>query len=368
MKKQSNDSLFNEIAIEQVFYELLRTPDADLLLEQLGMTRADLRKLEYDDEISAALETRREAVTSTPWRLDYDDPQSEILNILYAELEKHIDNILRGIWNAVPYGYSILEAVYKQDGKLITWASIQAKPIEWFELKPNNDLYFYPLTGSKQLLDTQLKFFITVRNQSYRNIYGEALLSRIYWPWFFRHNGWKYWMRFIERFADPLLLGQVNNPKEWGLAMEQLGFDSVLGVSPGEEITAVTNTASGEFEKVHDALARRIQKVILGQTLTSDISGTGSYAAAQVHNVVRDDKRRADIQLIIKTVQKIINAFWIVNGFLTEPPQFIMFDDAINSEARKELADLTKSGIIKFTEKYYMDRYELRQDDFVISN
>ena len=57
--------LNQEVALEQVLSALSRLPDPDLVIDQLGMSRADLRKLETDDEISAALETRREAVIAT---------------------------------------------------------------------------------------------------------------------------------------------------------------------------------------------------------------------------------------------------------------------------------------------------------------
>lgn len=66
-------SLFVDVALENVVSSLSKLPDPDLVLAQAGLGRQELRKLETDDEISAALETRREAVIATPWRLEpYD--------------------------------------------------------------------------------------------------------------------------------------------------------------------------------------------------------------------------------------------------------------------------------------------------------
>jgi len=80
--------------------------DPDIVLQQLGKPRHSLRVLETDDEISAALETRREAVLSTSWNMVGDDKQrTEKVRLV---LDRWLDDILRGAWNAVPYGYSVM--------------------------------------------------------------------------------------------------------------------------------------------------------------------------------------------------------------------------------------------------------------------
>ena len=79
-------------------------------------------------------------------------------------------------------------------------------------------------------VDTELKFMLTRHRESHKQPFGEALLSRVYWPWYFRHNGWQFWGQFLERFGTPLLLGKVSSPKEWVQLMQQLGIDSVVAV------------------------------------------------------------------------------------------------------------------------------------------
>ena len=124
-------SLFTDVALEQVLTTLMRMADPDLVLTQLGMSRADLRKLETDDEISAALETRREAVIATPWRLEPYEPEPS--RWLGEELAPHIEPLLRGAWGAVPYGYSVQEVVYRRVGQRLGIARVVEKPLEWFE-------------------------------------------------------------------------------------------------------------------------------------------------------------------------------------------------------------------------------------------
>jgi len=363
--------LFHDIAIEHVLSLLSRLPDPDLILAQQGIGRHELRKLETDDEVSAAIETRADAVVSTPWRLEPFD--SEPAQWLAGELEPHMEGLLRGIWSAVPYGYAVQEAVYRQ-GPRLGLARVQEKPLEWFEPRRDGNLWYTPPSsagvgsaGTPIPVDTDLKFILTRRKPTYRNPYGEALLSRIYWPWFFRHNGWRFWMRFLERFAEPLLLGQVANPEEFVTAMSGLGYEAVAAVGMDEKITNVTQSAAGEFEKIEMALGRRIQKLVLGQTLTSEVGDKGSYAAAQVHNEVRQDKKKADIRLVSGSVQHLVNALWRINSFAGDPPEFVMADDTGLEAPRAERdAKLVQAGVLRLTPQYLLNRYDFKEGDFAI--
>ncbi|MEQ9736280.1 MAG: hypothetical protein RLN67_03570, partial [Algiphilus sp.] len=127
--------LFDEFAIDRIWTALTRVPDPDATLRQAGITREKLRLLESDDEISAALETRRDALVNTPWRLEPYDVDTDIgtpVDWVWRELEPWMDCLLRDAWGAVPYGYSVLEAVYepRTDGR-IGIKQIGEKPLEW---------------------------------------------------------------------------------------------------------------------------------------------------------------------------------------------------------------------------------------------
>lgn len=352
-------AMFKAIALEQVVSSMSRMADPDFVLAKAGMGRHELRKLEADDEISAAIETRREAACSTPWRLEPLDDE------LREALAPHMDSILRGAWSAVPFGYSVLEVVYRQDPGGIGIDSVQEKPIEWFEPTRDGKLKYTAPGGSQSVeVDTLAKFILTRRNATYRNPYGEALLSRAYWPWFFRMNGWRFWMKFLELFAEPLLLGKVHDPAQFVSVMQGLGLESVVGVGQDESIQAITPAIAGEFERADNALCRRIQKLILGQTLTTDVGDSGSYAAAKVHDAVRDDKRRADVRLISASAQRVIDALWALNGRAAPAPMMVMQDDVgLESERAARDALLVEKGVLKLSQSYLLERYDYREGD-----
>jgi phage gp29-like protein len=153
--------------------------------------------------------------------------------------------------------------------------------------------------------------------------------------------------------------------------MQKQGVERTIGWQPtgaDEEITTINANASGEFEKMNMALNETIQRVVLGQTLTSSIGkGGGSYAAAKVQNEVRDDKRRADVRMIVRTIQSLVDALWELNAFTGDPPRFELQDDVGLEKDRADrdaiLAD--KLGV-RFTPDYFTERYDLNEDDFTI--
>lgn len=362
----ASSALYRTLATEQVWSLMDRLPDPDLVLRLNGMSRKDLKKLVYDDEIGGAMDTHRDAVASTPWRLD---PYTEKEHLwLWETIEQHADDVILGAWDAIPYGYSVLETVLKP-GPVVTIDSVRRKPMQWFEPRRDGTLWMNtPGAGQWVQVPTDGKFLLTVRLGDYENPFGQAVLSRCFWPWFFRQNGWEFWMKFLERFADALLLGKVQVPENFVSAMNALGFANVIGVGKDEEVTAVTSSGQSEFKAVEDALAMRIQKTWLGQTLTTQMSASGgSFAAANVHNLVRMDKKQSALRLIQPTCQRLVDLLWRVNGKVGKAPRFILADPQGLEEDRanrdKMLAD---ANIVKFTAKYVTSHYDLEEDEFEV--
>jgi len=319
---------WNDYSYSRAIAALSVVGDPDIVLQQLGKPRHSLRVLETDDEISAALETRREAVLSTSWNMVGDDKQrTEKVRLV---LDRWLDDILRGAWNAVPYGYSVMRCGWPGGNRskphpefgIVAPVWIGEWPMERFTVTADGRLKYRRMDTGQLVQAESPEFFLTRRNATWRNPYGEALLSRLYWPWFFRYNGWRFWMQFVERYGDPLITGKVNSPQDFVKAAQENGFASVLAVGPDESLGVAAPTGGDGHQRLIAELDRRIQKVILGQTLTTSVDGKGSYAAAKVHDQVRQDKRLADLRLVRRTVQQVVDWIWRLNGWEGRPPRF----------------------------------------------
>jgi len=369
-KKPTNAQLFDDTAIDQLANMLTSVPDPDLVLEEAGLVRSDLRRMEYDDEIATAVETRLAALQSVPWRVE--PGEGDLVDFIWEQIAKFEDELTKGAWAAVPYGYSVMEVIYeRQPSGRIGIGRVEERPFEWFEPRPDGSLRYFPQDrGGHVDVDTRFKFMLTRRNPSYRNPYGQAVLSRLYAAFFLRQAGWRFWPQFLERFGTPLLVGKTRGKTaDMAVALQAAIQAATLAIDSEDEVTAVASTGDGAaFERFEIATTKRIQKVILGQTLTTDVGKNGSYAAAQVHNLVREDRKTADIKVVSKTLQHLVNALVDLNQpGIAERPVFVMDDGAgLQLDRAERDAKLAQAGIAKFTDEYLMRAYEFEREDFEV--
>jgi phage gp29-like protein len=197
---------------------------------------------------------------------------------------------------------------------------------------------------------------------------GESLLSRLYWPWFFRAHGWKFWMKFMERCAIPFVVGKTATDKQEALnALTSAVQDAVVVMGTEDDLEALDmGGAKVDFNQFEEAVVRRYHRLILGQTLTSGTDGgSGNRALGEVHNDVRLEKKEADCRLISSTVQRIADMLAAMNGL--EPGKFVM-EDGTGLEQDRATRDktLVEAGILKFSESYLADKYGLDASDFTV--
>lgn len=372
--KAKGSGIYEETAISQLITYITRLPDVDETLAKAGVGRDQLRKLLADDEICQAAETRQDALLATPWFLSTESGKPD--QFIIDQLTNRMQEIMLGAFQARWFGYSVLEAVYKKlPENMIGFDFIGEKPFEWFEPKSDGRLMFYPDSGSGGAegieVDQTLKFFLTRTHPTYRQPRGEALLSRLYWPWYFRQNGWKFWAKFLERFGAPLLVGKSNDTQAMVNALLMAHSQSVIGIDRNDSVetigTGSNSSSSAAFEGFETALIRRIQKLILGQTLTSGTDGGkgGNRALGQVHDSVRQDKRFSDIKLITSTIQRIIDALCILNKL---PKHTITFSDGASLEADRATRDKDLYTVgVRFDPSYIVKAYGLDATDFTIA-
>ena len=361
-KKETMMALTNSESIERQLMRFGWLGDADETLQKAGITRAQLRSLETDDEITAALETRRDACINTPWRLEH--PSVRTRKAMETIIAPHVNDILNNFWGAVPYGYSVIEVVYKSNGSGIDIDKIVSVPFEWVLPTFEQGLVWWDI---QQPLDTR-KFFSCIRQPTLRNPKGEAMLSRLYWVWFFRTNGWKFWMKYLERAGVPFIVGKTAGDQKQALnALMAAVQDSVIIAGREDTVEALDFGRDPKiFTEFETAVVRRYQRLILGQTLTSgtDGGGGGSRALGQIHNEVRDEKRRSDIQLVSAAMQTVINTIAELNDM--DAPTFIMEDGSgLGLERATRDKILVDGGMLKFTPEYLIEKYGFEESDFV---
>ena len=369
-KALSNGSLYSQEAVSQ-FYKLSKQLDLDETLRKAGIQRHRLAILLDDDEIGQAVETRIDALLATPFRIEPSDTPEAIL--LMQEIKEWFAEIATASINALLFGYSVQELVYNQDGDYIGIQWVGEKPMEWFEPKNDGRLIYRPEgTGQEYEVDQVFKFFMTRRKATYKQPYGKALLTVVYWLDFFRKNGFKFWAKFLERFGTPILLGKCkdSDPTEMNQALLNAHAQSVISIDAEDDVqilsAASSSNAGTSFETFNNTIIRQIQKVILGQTLTSGTDGTGSRALGEVHENVRKDKLHADIRLVTPTFQAIVDALCALNGWGKHEIILGEKSKQLNKDQAERDVQLKNAGAV-FTTQYFIREYGLQEGDLAES-
>lgn len=370
-KALSYGNLYTQEAVTQFLSNFGKQPDIDEVLRKAGITRHKLRVLLDDDEIAQTVETRIDALLATPLRIEPSDtPEAENLK---AILKEWFFEIATGAMSGLLFGYSVQEAVYelKPEGYIgLQW--IGEKPMEWFEPKNDGRLIYRPDgTGVESEVDQVFKFFLTRRKATYQQPYGKALLATLYWLFFFKQNGFKFWAKFLERFGTPILLGKCKDTEteDMSRALLDAHAQSVLSIDAEDDVqvlstSGTSGTAGAAFESFNNQLIRQIQKVVLGQTLTSGTDGVGSRALGQVHDNVRMDKLKSDIRLVTPTLQAVVNALCSLNGWgeykvmLGEKPK------PLNKDQAERDGHLKNAGA-NFSNAYFIREYGLQEGDLM---
>lgn len=367
---QSAAALGSSMAIERALSRFGWLGDPDELLAKLGIARHQLRALEGDDEITAALETRRDSACNTPWRFEHPSPRAR--KLFEAAFAPHLHDLLRMLWHAVPYGYSVIEVVYCEPSDpanttpgRIGIGQIIDCPFEWFRFSHDGTLYW----ADRQDPVDPRKMFAVVREASLRRPMGDAILAKAYWPWFFRTHGWKYWSKFLEQAAVPLLYGKTIGEKQALVdLLRSVSSGPVMAVGDADTIASVDTPGNSpnKFTEFETACCRRIQRLILGQTLTSGTDGgSGNRALGQVHNDVRAEKTRSDVLLLSQGVQRIVGQWAQLAGL--DAATFVM-EDGTGLELDRANRDklLVDAGMLRFTPEYLREKYGLEESDFAL--
>lgn len=360
------------------FYSLANIlPDPDIVLKKQGKDIRIYKELLCDPHVFACTQSRKAGVLSLDWEinrgLDKDQNAEDIENLLKnLDIQKLMSDIL----DATQFGFQPLEIIWKKDksGHIMP-ERVVAKPPEWFCFDDDNNLKFRTKENYYGEVVPAKKFLLAQNNPSYNNPYGERTLSRVFWNVTFKKGGLKFWVVFTEKYGMPHLIGKHprGSTKEETNSLADMLEDMVqdaIAVIPDDssiEIQEASKSSSAEiYEKLIDKMNTEISKAILGQTLTTEIGSTGSYAASNTHMQVRQDIIDSDKKLVEGVINQLIQWIYEINFGNAEVPVFELYEpedvDLTLAQRDKILSD---TGV-KFTKEYFIKNYGLEEEDFDI--
>ncbi|MHB9292673.1 hypothetical protein Holit_01775 [Hollandina sp. SP2] len=363
------------------FLRLMRTlSDPDPILRKMGRGITALQELLTDSHLESVWSVRCSAASGAQWFCSAGGEgakEKEAAQVFAEQLGSlDIPRIIEEMMDAVAYGYSPLEVIWVPDNGRWGIGDIVGKPPQWFEFDQENRLVFRTgVIGTEMLPEN--RFLIARHRPSYANPYGVKVFSKCYWPVTFKKNGFRWWTVFVEKYGGAFMYGKYPSnageqyKAELLSALERMIADAVA-IAPSEsEITIDSLANKGSVSTVHkeyiEASNKEISKAVLGQTLTTDIGSAGSYAAAQAHNLVRQDLAAADRRRISTCFNRLAAVWTFYNyGADVLPPSFEFIKDEDLQKDRVE-RDVKLYTIGWRPKKTYIQReYEIPEEDFDI--
>ncbi|MDD3236821.1 MAG: DUF935 family protein [Candidatus Gastranaerophilales bacterium] len=384
-KKQINKSYYDEIVkienVEGMYQTLNKLANPDEVLKKTGKGIACLRNIENAGDVATCVDSRKAGVQSLSWRLKYNDDEKykEFYDNLFDKIDVH--TLISDILNAPLYGYQPIEVAWKLDEEgYVVPKKITAMPQEWFFFNSERQLCFrqkgYP--NGRVILEDEKKMLCPKHKPSFMNPYGISILSRCFWDVAFIKGGIEFWVRFMEKYGMPFLIGKhpekASEDEKTDLLnmLVQMVQDAVSVIPEDSSLEikeAAEKSASADiYEKFISLCQKNIHKNILGQTLTTDVGTVGSLAAGKVHADVRDDIVQSDVKLVIDTINKLLKWIHELNFSDGLAPKIEIYEeeDSIKKDVAERDEILAKQGV-KFTKNYYIKTYGFDEEDILIS-
>ena len=358
----------------------------DTLISRKGMQIYD--QMRIDDMVKSCLSLKKFATLAPNFKIvpassaEKDEEIADFVNHCFETMEGSMNDALFQIMSALDFGYSITEINYHlfEGGKYpqkVGLKNLKTKRPHFYEFKV--DRYsnlrkrgiIYTYEGLEQRLPTN-KFLLFSYNKEFGNHYGSSDLRSAYRAFWSKDTIIKFWNIYLERFANPTVVGKYkNNDPNTTVNLRKI-LDNLTAktsithridefdidfLEPSRSSTDDFKTAINYYDK---SIARSI---LIPDRLVSE-GQFGAYGQAKVHFDVFLyvlGKLRQDIEEIVMNEQLIKRLVQINYGDVNEMPKFRfnpMTDDQ-KLELNQLFVDAVSKGVVDATQ---MDQNAIREN------
>jgi len=361
-KASSKRALSQEIATRQSdpnFYGALSyLPNPDEILRKLGRSQEVFASIIADAHVIGEMRSIRSGLIKYEYRLQAggDSPADmralelcqQIMNNKPAKGMQWIDtfwNMAQGVFR----GHQVHEVVWKREGQFLVPDKIVDRPQRRFLFSPDNELRLKTKQHPNGEELGNYKWLLTRHMPSYENPYGQALLSSCFWPYTFKHNGFKYFVKFCEKYGIPWAIGKYpqgtpeTEQNELADALANMVEDAVAAIPDNGSVELLEHKHGGQLvqEKLINICNSEMSKALTSQTLATEIQGEGSRAASETHRGREESVNESDRVIISAAMNELLSWITEINIADAKPPTFEFYQE---EEARQEWVNVFKDA------------------------
>ena len=303
----------------------LENPDPTLRTEAGGKGLKLYDEVDRDPHAGAVLQSRYLAVISKEWEVLPGEETAgtkaqDMADFVRVTLEgTNFDQMRQELLQAILYGFYVSEVMWTVKNSQIVPLKIRAKHPRRFSFSLDRELRLLTLANmidGEPIPDCK---FIRFTYGSSDNPYGKGLGQKLWWPVWFKKNGIKFWLMFLEKFGMPTIVGKYPPgtpvPQQKALLDAIDAIQNETGVkipdSMAIELLEATRTGQVTHESLCEYMDKQISKAVLGQTATTE--GTpGKLGNEDSQEKTRQDVVEADAGLMDECLNGSI-VKWIVD-------------------------------------------------------
>lgn len=325
-----------------------------------------------DDQVAPCFEQRRKAVVHSEWTVDPGTESAEdqaAADALRENLEAiDFDQITDRMLFSLMYGYGVAEIIWSIDGGRVIIEDIKVRDRSRFRFDIDLRLHLMTPTSTKGIPMPDRKFWTwSVGSETSDNPYGRGLGHALYWPVFFKRNATKFWMIFLDKFAQPTAVARVptslqHDREQLNEILAMLGaIQTDSAVTIPEHITVelleATRSGTADYSAITDRMDRAIAKIILSQTMTTEDGSSRSQA--EVHKDVRDEVVKSDADLLCARFNATVVKWWTEYNFPNANPPKVWRRTEPAEDLNLRIERDTKLLTLGFepTEEYILETY-----------
>jgi len=356
----------------------MENPDPVLLTESAGKGLKLYDEVDRDPHAGSVLQTRYLSVAGKEWEvLAADDSAGaqEIADFVRSALDDTgLTQMIKELLQAILYGFYVAELMWGiKDGQVVPVKIMDKHPRrfsftmerELRLLTPQNMIEGEPVPDRK---------FIVFSWGSSDNPYGKGLGQKLWWPVWFKKNGIKFWLIFLEKFGMPTAVGKYppgTPPEQQKALLDAIdAIQNETGVKIPEtmaiDLLEASRTGKVTYETFCEYMDRQISKAVLGQTASTE--GTpGKLGNEQSQEDVRQDILKADADLICEKLNTTLIP-WIVDynfpNVTDYPKLWLRIEPEKDLKELAERDDTLVSNIgLPVGKKYFYETYNVPEPE-----
>ncbi|MDD2723561.1 MAG: DUF935 family protein [Methylovulum sp.] len=357
--------------------DLLMQPSDSVLMSKGSGNFKIYEEIARDDQVKTCRQQRELALIGKEWKVEPADNTRKAkvaADRLRTVLERICwDDKTQKMMAALLYGYAVAEVIWATDGSEITIDAIKVRNRSRFGFLPTGELRM--MTSGEMTKGEALppaKFWAFACGADHDDEpHGLGLGHYLYWPTFFKRNGIKFWLYFLEKFGQPTALGKypVNasetEKKRLLQALMAIQMDSAIRIPDGMQVELLEAARSGtaDYTALIDRMNAAISKVWLGHSGAAD-STPGKLGGEDNAGEVREDLVKADADLVCGSFNESVSRWLTAYNDPTAPPPKVWRkveppeDLKAAAETDKVIFDMGYRPTLKYVNERYTGEYE----------